>query len=284
MNISPTKKVSVVVPNYNYGRYLKKRIKTIISQTYPIYELIVLDDGSTDGSVKKLRGLLENLRGVTWKIIENEKNSGKAILQWKKGIEAASGDFIWIAEADDLCSRDFLRGVMKGFDDPEVVLSYSESMLMNARGVVIAPNFRWSRDKEKTGHFKKSYVKDGKNDVEEIMAIRCTIPNVSAVVFRNSPKLTKYLAEASKFSQVGDWYFYTKVLENGKICYNRKSLNKFRIHKGSATKEANKSGEHYKEVVEMHEYFRKKYKLSERVLRAIDEEESRIRAKHDIIK
>lgn len=284
MNISPTKKVSVVVPNYNYGRYLKKRIKTILSQTYPIHELIVLDDGSTDGSVKKLRGLLENLRGVTWKIIENEKNSGKAILQWKKGIEAASGDFIWIAEADDLCSRDFLRGVMKGFDDPEVVLSYSESMLINARGVVIAPNFRWSRDKEKTGHFKKSYVKDGKNDVEEIMAIRCTIPNVSAVVFRNSSKLTKYLAEASKFSQVGDWYFYTKVLENGKICYNRKSLNKFRIHKGSATKEANKSGEHYKEVVEMHEYFRKKYKLSERVLRAIDEEESRIRAKHDIIK
>ena len=40
------KKVSVIIPNYNYARYLKKRIKVIEKQTYPIYELIVLDDCS----------------------------------------------------------------------------------------------------------------------------------------------------------------------------------------------------------------------------------------------
>ena len=52
------KKVSVVVPNYNYANYLKKRLDSIINQTYPIYELIILDDLSTDDSVKKIKAFL----------------------------------------------------------------------------------------------------------------------------------------------------------------------------------------------------------------------------------
>lgn len=52
MNIPPL--VSVVVPNYNYGRYLNLRIQSILQQTYQNIELILLDDASTDGSEKVL--------------------------------------------------------------------------------------------------------------------------------------------------------------------------------------------------------------------------------------
>ena len=65
-----------------------------------------------------------------------------------------------------MCSRRFLEEAMKGFDDPDVVLSYTESAIINGAGIMIAPNFRWSRDKEKTGHYKKSYVKDGRKEIE----------------------------------------------------------------------------------------------------------------------
>ena len=82
MTISQTKKVSVIVPNYNYAKYLKKRIKSILRQTYPIYEFIILDDCSTDDSDKIIS---ESIKGTKIKYIKNEKNSGKAILQWKKG-------------------------------------------------------------------------------------------------------------------------------------------------------------------------------------------------------
>ena len=283
MTISQVKKVSVVVPNYNYAKYVGKRIDSVVRQTYPIHELIILDDGSADESVVKINNKLEKLKvkfpELKVKFLINEKNSGKAILQWKKGFEAASGDFVWIAEADDLCSPRFLEEVMKGFDDPEVVLSYTESAIINGIGLTVAPNFRWSRDKEKTGRYNTSYVKDGFREIEEIMAIRCTIPNVSAVVFRKKAGIPylKYLEEASKFSQVGDWYFYSKVLNHGKISYNNKSLNKFRVHSGSKTADAKKGKEHYEEIVGMHKMFAVKYNLDEFVTKRLLEEEKRVK-------
>lgn len=287
MTILQNKKVSVVVPNYNYAKYISKRIDSILRQTYSIYELIILDDCSTDNSVEIIEKKIEDIKvrypELKVRFIENEKNSGKAMKQWKKGFELAEGDYIWIAEVDDLSSRNFLAEVMKGFDDPKVVISYAESAIINSFGLMIVPNFRWSRDKEKTGRYKRSYVNDGNKEIEEIMAIRCTIPNVSGVVFKNDKKFLKYFDEAVKFSQVGDWYFYAKVLENGKIAYNRKSLNKFRVHSGSKTSRSKKDRTHFDEVVLMHEYFNKNYDLKSSVRRAIEAEESRIKEKHGII-
>ena len=287
MTISPNKKVSVIVPNYNYGRYVKKRLRSILEQTYPIYELIVLDDASTDGSTEMLKNMILDLKmqnpDMNIRFVPNDRNSGKAMAQWKKGIELASGDYIWIAEMDDLCSKRFLEEAMKGFDKSDVVLSYTESMIINGAGLIIAPNFRWSRDKEKTGHYKKNYIKDGRREIEEIMAIRCSIPNVSAVVFRKDAIKLKDLEKAVKFKQVGDWYLYTKILEDGQISYNKRSLNKFRVHSGSKTAESKKNVEHYKEVLWMHEYFKKNHRLHKRVVDAIGVEEARVRRKHGII-
>ena len=280
------KKVSVIVPNYNYARYLKWRFLSIADQTYPIYELIVLDDASKDGSKTMIKKMVaEALRidpEMKVKFIWNKENSGKAISQWIKGVEAATGDYIWIAEADDVARKDFLESVMEGFEkDPDVVLGYTESAIINKYGILIMPNFRRSRDREGTGHFKNSYVRQGSKEIKEIMAIRCTIPNVSAVVFKNTPELLKYLKQAERFRQVGDWYLYAKLLDNGKIFYNKRSLNFFRIHKESAT---NHGDEHVKEVEKMHEYFKNNYDLENDVIEWMDAELERIRHKYGIIK
>ena len=287
MNTSRNKKVSVVVPNYNYAKYISKRIDSILRQTYPIYELIILDDCSTDNSAEVIEKKIEDIKvkysELKVRFVKNEKNSGKAMRQWRKGFELAEGDYVWIAEVDDLSSRNFLAEVMKGFDDPKVVISYAESAIINSFGLMIIPNFRWSRDKEKTGHYKRSYVNDGNKEIEEIMAIRCTIPNVSGAVFKNDKKFLKYFDKAIDFSQAGDWYFYAKVLENGKIAYNRKSLNKFMIHSSSKTSRSKKDRTHFDEVVLMHEYFNKNYNLKSNVKKAIKAEESRIKEKHGII-
>jgi len=282
MTTSQNKKVSVIIPNYNYGKYIRGRIRSVLRQTYPIYEIIILDDCSTDGSGEMVKSMVLDLKmqhpEMNIKFVPSAENSGKAMAQWKKGFELATGDYIWIAEADDLCSRRFLEEAMKGFDDPEVVLSYTESMIIDGRGLVIAPNFRWSRDREKTGHYKKSYINNGMREVEEIMAVRCTIPNVSAVVFKNTPRIPymQYLNEAMQYSQVGDWYFYMNILNYGKIAYNHKALNKFRVHRGSVTSNAKRAKEHYDEVLRMHKYIAERYNVNEFVTKRMLGEEKRL--------
>jgi glycosyltransferase involved in cell wall biosynthesis len=274
------KKITVVIPNYNYAKYLKKRIKSVLEQTYPIYELIILDDCSTDNSDAVIKKMIEwtkkNHPRINVRYVKNEKNSGKAILQWKKGFELARGDYVWVAEADDLSRKNFLKEVMRGFLDRGVAISYTESAIIDSRGIVIVPNFRWSRDKERTGHFKKDYIKPGVEEITEIMAVRCTIPNVSAVVFRKSPEILKYLDEAAKYKQVGDWYLYLSILERNKISYCRKPCNKFRIHRNSATRKSNRENSHFSEILEIHKNVEKKYNLNEDTIRRMRNEEKRI--------
>ena len=135
--VGKVRKVSVIVPNYNYAKYLKWRFLSIAEQTYPIYELIVLDDASSDESrtvIKKMVAEVSRVKPeIKIRLIWNKENSGKAISQWIKGIEVATGDYIWIAEADDIAKKDFLAEVMKGFEkDPEVVLAYCFAPFLKA--------------------------------------------------------------------------------------------------------------------------------------------------------
>ncbi|MBQ6510581.1 glycosyltransferase family 2 protein [Candidatus Saccharibacteria bacterium] len=289
MTILQNKKVSVIIPNYNYGKYIKKRIKSILDQTYPIHELIILDDCSTDGSAELIKNLVLDLKlqnpKMNIRFVPNDKNSGKAISQWEKGFELATGDCIWIAEADDLCSKNFLENVMAGFKDKDVVISYAESKVINGKGIMIAPNLRFSRDKERTGHYKNNYVKDGEEEIKEIMAIRCSIPNVSGVVFKKDTKIPfkKYFKEALKFQQVGDWYFYVNILKHGKIAYCKKSLNTFRKHSSSVTKNSNKTGLHLGEIKEMQKYISKNYGLSHEIKQNQEKELARLSSRYGII-
>jgi glycosyltransferase involved in cell wall biosynthesis len=120
-------KVSVVVPNYNYADYIEQRLDSIFKQSYPIYEVIILDDNSTDNSVDVIKNYLHN-QEFPAKLIVNKSNSGSVFKQWKKGAELATGDLIWMAEADDLAAPDFLNKLTDLFiKDKELVLAYSQS-------------------------------------------------------------------------------------------------------------------------------------------------------------
>lgn len=92
--------VSVVVPNYNYADYLAPRIDSILRQTFSDFELLLLDDCSTDHSVSVMKKYASDPRVVA--IDVNQTNTGSPFPQWMKGIKMARGKYVWIAEADDL--------------------------------------------------------------------------------------------------------------------------------------------------------------------------------------
>ena len=236
------KKVSCVIPNYNYANYIENRIDSVVNQTYPLYELIVLDDKSSDNSVEVIEKKLEKIKKehpqLKVKFIPNEENSGSVFKQWEKAFNNFTGDYLWIAEADDLCNKYFLNVVMKGFRNKKVVLSYAESKMMDENNQITEEDMRRVIDLKKTYRYDHDYINDGKEELEEILCTNNSIPNASGVVFKRNDNADyqKYLKEAQKdFRLAGDWYFYAKVLLHGRIAYSSDSLNYHRYHTNSVT-------------------------------------------------
>ena len=96
---------SVIMPLYNKERYLKKAIESVIAQTYRDFELIIIDDGSTDNSLEVVRGLKIEDRRLK---ILTQSNSGVAVAR-NNGVAASEGEYMCFLDADDWWESTFLE-------------------------------------------------------------------------------------------------------------------------------------------------------------------------------
>lgn len=261
-------KVSVIVPNYNYAGYIESRISSILDQRVPFYELIVLDDASTDNSLEVIERLAA-VRGTHLRIVRNETNSGSVFKQWSKGIELARGDYVWIAEADDLAEPDFLGSVMSAMSDSTVVMSYCESKQIDGEGRVLAENYHDYTSDVSCHHWRSSCRQSGRQEIERHLAIKNTVPNVSAVVFRRDAlknAMTREQGNLTRFRVAGDWLIYTAVLDQGDIAFVSEGLNLHRRHQASVTIGGD-NAPHMAEILRMQRLVRERYSVPEDVQR-----------------
>ena len=233
----PVKRTSVIVPNYNYRQYLEARLSSINKQTIPPYEVIVIDDASTDGSYEWLEENLERLCPSA-ELIRNGSNSGSVLNQWLTGVRRARGDYVWIAEADDLSEPQFLAETLSKFDDPDVVLSFCQSKQMDSEGEILCDNYLdYVKDVSPT-KWTGPYVNNGVDEIVTALSVKNTIPNVSAVVFKRETLLAvleSKLTELKQFRVAGDWLTYIEVLRSGSIAFSPNSLNLHRRHTSGVT-------------------------------------------------
>lgn len=247
------KSITAVIPNYNYARYLQQRLDSILFQTYPVKEIIILDDCSKDNSMQVIdQYLRDNNSDIPISVIKNDKNSGSVFAQWQKAFQFAKTDYVWIAEADDSSNEKFLETVMQGFDDPEVVMSYCESLTIDEDNRLLMGDLRVWIDIFKTGKWNQSYVNDGTKEIEESMCINNTIANVSSVVFRNDD-YEEILENAKSYKLAGDWYTYMNVLKRGKIAYFKDSLNYHRMQRQGLTLSTSHEQE-FEEIVRLQDF------------------------------
>lgn len=263
LNIENPKKVSVVIPNYNYQDFITERIDSILMQTYPIYELIILDDCSTDNSVKVIENKIKDIKDIKVRFIKNEKNSGCVFKQWKKAFEIAEGDYIWIAEADDSAENNFVEEVIKGFDDKNVVISYCESARIDENNMLIREKSDDLYDMCRTGEWNSSYTKDGKDEIIEHLSVTNTILNVSSVMWKKQD-YSEILEKATEFKVAGDWYIYYNALRNGKIAWNSKPLNYYRKHSKSVCTTV-KADVEFKEICRLQDEITELYELPKEI-------------------
>lgn len=220
-------KVSVIVPNYNHADFLPQRMDSILAQTFTDFEIILLDDCSTDAS----RNVLERYRSnkKVSHFILNEKNSGSAFTQWKKGISVASGQYLWIAESDDCCDADFLQKAVEKLD-----AGYD---LFCARTVEVDENSQprqlkkiWTDDLSPT-RWQSDFENSAPDEVTEMLFRKNTIVNASGVVFRNDARVLSLLDQSVGMRYVGDWLFWMQYLLGAKRMYYCATVNNyFRSH------------------------------------------------------
>jgi len=230
--------VSVIVPNYNHAQFLPRRLDSILSQTFADFEVIYLDDASTDNSDRVIAPFLEDRR---IRVIRNTVNSGSAFKQWNRGVREALGEYVWIAEADDSAEPTLLSRLVPLLDqNPQVGIAYCQSMEVDGSGRILRSFDYWTADLDQE-RWRHDFIASGLEECAKYLVVKNTIPNASGVLFRRSVfEQTGGVVETMKLC--GDWITWVRMLLVSDLAFVSEPLNYFRSHAGtvrSATEQSN---------------------------------------------
>ncbi len=224
-------KISIIVPNYNHATFLKERLDSIFNQTVQDFEVILLDDASTDNSVEILKEYAKDDR-VSHLII-NQKNTGSPFKQWKKGLKLAKGRYIWIAESDDSCKLNFL----------ETQLQHLKNASLSVAKINTIQHKRLTQEVMLHSVFKNQ---SSVTLTASHFTFNCPLFNVSSMVFKAIPENQLKTATFYKFDIIGDMVFYYEFFLNKKINYNQNTISYYRQHDKGVSTTHTKSLTYYK--------------------------------------
>ena len=255
--------VTVIIPNYNHARFLEKRINSVLDQTFQDFEVIILDDASTDNSREMIEGYRAHPKVVH--IEYNAVNSGSPFKQWNKGVRLAHGEYIWIAESDDYADSCFLEKLVPLLiAAPKVGLVNCQSWHVNEHDNVFglydlydgrSPCYeRWTHD----------YRNSGNDECATYLVRECFIRNVSAVLMRRNVYLTAGLAD-EMLRQSGDWLLYVKLLLRSDIVFVAQPLNYLRRHPQAQTIRLQRSVIRFWEDLYVFDYIRQHVRVRQPV-------------------
>ena len=115
--------VSIITPNYNCARFIGQTIESVLSQTYRNWEMLIIDDCSTDNSVEIIEKQIKQDKRI--KMFKTESNSGSPMKPRNIGIQNAQGRFIAFLDSDDLWLPDKLDSQLPLFDDVNAAVVFS---------------------------------------------------------------------------------------------------------------------------------------------------------------
>ncbi|MCP9768227.1 glycosyltransferase family 2 protein [Lacihabitans sp. LS3-19] len=244
-------KVTVILPNYNHQDYIEQRIESILNQDFKDFELIILDDASIDQSTQNIRKFLDDSRIKEFVI--NDQNSGSTFVQWEKGLQMAKGEYIWIAESDDMADRRFLTQLIEILDkNQKVGLAFCPSIWIDKDGKKIL-----EPDHEEDADFWQ-----GNNLIQNEFLAGNLIYNASSAVFRKSLINKINFSQIGQFKYTGDWLFWVQLLSNTQVKRIEKRLNYFRRHENNVSFKSDREGLQFVEGIKIALYIFKHYPIS----------------------
>ena len=217
--------VSVIVPSFNHAPFLERRLRSIEAQTYRDFEVLVLDDASTDDSP----GLLDRYARTGLRVDYRTSNSGSPFRQWNRGVGLTTAPLVWIAESDDEADPRLLETLVDRLDRSDRCgLAYCQSLCIDADGRIHGTAAQWTADLD-PGRWNADYVNSGRDECARLLAVTNTIPNASAVVFRREV-FARAGGAPDDMRLAGDWMTWLRMLLVSDITYTAEPLNRHRSH------------------------------------------------------
>ncbi len=216
--------VSVVVASYNHARYLPQRMDSLIRQTYPHIEILVIDDCSPDNSVEILR-TYEKYPHV--RLIERKSNGGWVTVS-NQGIDLTRGEFVLFANCDDECDPRMIERLVGALaTHPKVGLAFCRSVMIDENGVNIGDDFQ-----VREPAFRARCAEDcllSRDEMRRFLMHSCVIPNLSAALIRRSC-FEQIGVLSSNYKACSDWDLFFRIADRFDFAYIATPLNNFRQH------------------------------------------------------
>ncbi|HIZ20238.1 MAG TPA: glycosyltransferase family 2 protein [Firmicutes bacterium] len=116
--------VSIITPSYNTARFVKETIQSVLAQTYPHWEMLIVDDCSTDGSADTIREIIQEYQDPRIRLFVNKVNSGAAVSR-NRALREAKGRWIAFLDSDDLWAPDKLEKQLQFMQENGCAFSYT---------------------------------------------------------------------------------------------------------------------------------------------------------------
>jgi glycosyltransferase involved in cell wall biosynthesis len=219
-------KVSVIIDNYNYERYLREAIDSALAQTYPHTEVVVVDDGSTDGSREVIAAYGDRVVPVL------KENGGQASAfntglsqasAFNTGLSASQGAVVLFLDADDSLVPDAVAQVVGYFDDPGVVKVHWPLWIVDDQGTRTGEVL--PREPLPEGDFRERVVRDGPDSY-------LSMPTSGNAWSRAALERLLPLPEPD-YRQGADGYLLTVTPLLGRIRAHPAPLGHYRVHGGN---------------------------------------------------
>lgn len=211
--------VSIALPSYNHEKYIEECINSVIDQDYPNIELIIIDDGSTDGTASILEHLAEKCRGRFTRFeLRVRQNKGQCATL-NEALEWAGGEFFAQMDSDDVLMPNKISFQVEQFrNEPEIVGMFSGTLAIDERGAEI---FRLT-------HPQRYY------DFEDFIMHRHTFHTIGQLLRIDSVRKAGGYPDGCL---IGDWYMWMAITRNGsKIKSSPEIFAKYRFHGDNSSK------------------------------------------------
>lgn len=228
--------ISVIIPAYNHEKYIEECIRSIMVQTYQNIELLVIDDGSKDGTFKKLLELKpECEKRFVRVVMETQENQGTCVTL-NRLLDKTDGKYIYSLASDDMAKPQAIEVLHKFLsENPDYVLAVGDDEIINGN----SERVYWGKDRKVVPENKALYRTFGEN-------MHLNDPDNRHTDFGNYAELLKgnylpngYLVQRSAYFGTGkynpnvlleDWYMNLQLSKQGKFKYIPEILFSYRWH------------------------------------------------------